>query len=146
LTTKLTAGDCPPIPEPDERTRFFWDGVAEHRLFILQCNSCGKFIHPPRPVCRFCLSTDLAPAQVSGRAVLDTWTLPAQPFDAYFQSHLPYVLAVVELAEQAKLKMVTNVVECSEERLRIGLPLEVTFREVAPAVTLPLFKPAEPEG
>jgi uncharacterized protein len=146
MSTELTSADCPPIPQPDALTQFFWDAVAEHRLEILRCNTCGKFIHLPRPVCRFCLSTDLAPLAVSGRASLDTWTLPAQPFDLYYQSHLPYILAVVELEEQANLKMVTNIVNCPEARLRVGLPLKVTFSEPAPGVTLPLFTPAETEA
>ena len=145
MTVELTALNCPPIPEPDALTKFFWDGVNAHRLTILRCNACGKYIHTPRPVCRFCLSTDLSGAEVSGRAVLDTWTIPAQSLDPYYQSHLPYVLAVVELEEQPKLKMVTNIVDCPEEKLRIGLPLVVTFREVAAGVTLPLFTPAQPQ-
>jgi len=141
MATQLTAETCPPIPEPDALTQFFWDGVAEHRLCIQRCMNCRKFIHWPRIVCRFCLSTDLSPEEVSGRAVLDTWTLPAQPFDPYFRARIPYVLAVVELEEQARLKMVTNIVDCPEEELSIDLPLQVVFREVAPNVTLPLFRP-----
>ncbi|HLG66432.1 MAG TPA: OB-fold domain-containing protein [Acidimicrobiales bacterium] len=139
---ELTAETCPPLPAPDDLTRFFWEGVADHKLLLLRCRACGTFIHLPRPVCRACRSTDLAPAEVSGRAVLDTWTLPAQPPDPYYRAHLPYVLAVVELPEQPKLKLVTNVVDCAEADLRLGMELEVAFREVAPGVTLPLFRPA----
>ena len=80
-------------------------------------------MHLPREVCRTCLSTDLSPAQVSGRALLDTWTFPNQPFDAFYQARMPYVLAVVELEEQEHLKLLTNIVDCPEEDLRIGLPV-----------------------
>lgn len=142
MTTELTAADCPPLPKPDPVTQFYWDGAAAHRLMILRCDACQKYVHWPREVCRFCLSTSLTPTQVSGKAVLDTWTLPSQPYDLYFQTHLPYVLAVVELPEQKNLKLVTNIVDCPEQDLRIGLPLAVTFREVAPGVTLPYFRPA----
>ena len=134
----------PPIPTPDAVSAFFWDGVAEHRLLILRCDRCGTYLHLPRAVCRTCLSTELSPTEVSGRAVLSTWTIPQAPCDPYYQQHIGYVLAVVELVEQPHLKMVTNVVDCAEDDLRIGLPLEVTFREVAPGVTLPLFAPASP--
>jgi hypothetical protein len=142
MTTQLTAQTSPPVPEPDDVTRFFWDGVTAHELRILRCDRCGKFIHWPRPVCRFCLSTSLTPTRVSGRATLHSWTIPLQPFDAYFLEHLPYVLAVVELEEQPGLMMVTDIVDCDEEHLRAGMPLEVTFRDVAPGYTLPLFAPA----
>jgi uncharacterized protein len=132
----------PPVPTPDAIGRFFWDGVAEHVLLILRCDRCGTYIHLPREVCRVCLSTELTPAEVSGRAELSTWTIPQAPFDPYYQQHVGYVLAVVELVEQPHLKMVTNVVDCPEDALRIGMPLEVTFRELVPGVTLPLFAPA----
>jgi hypothetical protein len=132
----------PPLPLPDELTQFFWDGVAEHRLMILRCDACGFYVHWPREVCPRCLSTKLTPSEVSGDATLATWTLPNQPFDPYFATHLPYVLAVVELAEQENLKLVTNVVDCAPADLRIDMALRVTFREIAPGCTLPLFAPA----
>jgi uncharacterized OB-fold protein len=132
----------PPLPEPNDLTRFFWDGVAEHRLMILRCNDCGFYIHWPRVVCSNCLSTNLSPAEVSGDAVLSTWTLPSQPIDPYFRSKVPYVLAVVELVEQHALKMVTNIVDCATDDLRIDMPLHVSFRELAPGCTLPLFTPS----
>ena len=51
-------------------------------------------------------------------------------------------LAVVELVEQANLKMVTNLVDYDKDALRIDMPVRVAFREVAPGLTLPLFAPA----
>jgi uncharacterized protein len=132
----------PPVPAPDALTSFFWEGVAAHRLMILRCDQCGFFVHWPREVCQRCLSTSLIPAEVSGDATLATWTFPNQPFDPYYRSHLPYVLAVVELVEQAGLKMVTNLVDYDKDALRIDMPVHVTFREVAPRFTLPLFAPA----
>jgi uncharacterized OB-fold protein len=131
----------PPLPVADDLTRFFWEGVAEQRLMILRCDFCGFYIHWPREVCRNCLSTSLTPARVSGDATLSTWTFPAQPFDPYFQAHVPYALAVVELVEQRGLKMVTNLVDYDRGRLRIDMPVRVAFRHVGPGVTLPLFAP-----
>ncbi len=131
----------PPLPQPDPLTQFFWDGVSEHRLVILRCDACGFYLHLPKVVCRNCLSTSLTPTEVSGRGILSTWTIPMQPFDPYYQSQVPYVLAVVELEEQPNLKLVTNIVDCAEEDLRIDMPVEVTFREVAPGCILPLFAP-----
>lgn len=132
----------PPLPQPDELTQFFWDGVAEGKLMILRCDSCSFYVHWPRQVCPNCLGTSLTPAEVSGRATLATWTFPAQPFDMYYATHPGYVLAVVELVEQDGLKLVTDMVDCAEDDLRIDMPVQVTFREVAPGCTLPLFAPA----
>ena len=131
----------PPIPQPSEITRHFWDGVREERLVILRCDQ-GHYIHWPREVCPNCLSTSLKPEVVSGRARLATYTMPALPFDPFYAAQVPYILAVVELEEQAGLQMVTNIVECEEKDLKVGMQLQVSFREVAPGVVLPLFEPA----
>jgi hypothetical protein len=131
-----------PMPEPDEVSRFFWDGVREHKLLILRCDQCGKFVHWPRDVCKFCLATHLTPREVSGRAALETWTEPYQSPHPWFQHRVPFILAVVELPEQEDLKLVTNIVDCAADDLRIGMALVVDFVEIAPGLTLPLFKPA----
>ena len=131
----------PPLPEPDALTQFFWDGVKEHKLLILRCQACGNYVHYPRPICNTCLSMELAPQLVSGKGTLFSYTVTVQAFHPYFIDKVPYVLAVVELPEQEGLKLTTNIIDCPEDRLRIGLPVEVVFREVAPSFTLPLFRP-----
>jgi hypothetical protein len=36
----------------------------------------------------------------------------------------------------------SQIVDCAEEDLRIGLPLEVVFEQLGPGLTLPFFTPA----
>lgn len=47
-----------------------------------------------------------------------------------FGARVPYVAAVVDLVEGPR--MMTEVVECAPGALRIGMELEVAFREGAP--------------
>ena len=133
---------APPMPVADPQTQFFWDAARRHELQILRCQACGTYIHPPRPVCRVCWSTDLAPEAVSGRATLYTWTVAEKAYGPYFAGKLPYVYAVVELVEQAGLKLITNIVDFPWEELRAGMELEVTFDDVTDELTLPVFRPA----
>jgi uncharacterized OB-fold protein len=141
--TTLQAGETPPVPVPTGITQFFWDGINEHRLLILRCQVCAQFIHYPRIVCNRCQSTDLAPEQVSGRGTLYSYTVVMQAFHPYFVDKIPYVLAVVQLEEDPDLRLTTNIIECPEHRLEIGMSVEVAFRQVAPGLTLPLFRPKE---
>jgi len=131
----------PPRPIPDPVTQFFWDGVAERRLLVLRCRVCKRYNHPPRPVCRFCLSTELDPTEMSGRATLYSWTVAEQAFHPFFADKLPYVYATVELEEQAGLRMITNIVECPHELLHIEMLVEVVFNEIAEDFVLPQFRP-----
>lgn len=141
-TSGLSAASTPPIPLPGPLTEFFWNGVNEHRLLILRCKSCGHFVHYPRPICDRCQAMDFAPEEVSGRAMLYSFTVVMQAFHPYYVDRIPYVLAVVELEEEPGLRLTTNVVDCAEADLRAGLALVVVFSEVAPGLTLPLFTPS----
>jgi len=55
----------------------------------------------------------------------------------------PYVVALVELDEQAGLRLVTNIVQSPIEAIHIGMPVDVVFEDVTPEITLPFFRPAE---
>ena len=137
---------APILPTPDDTTRFFWDGLAEGELRIQRCQACGKYIHYPKPICRFCHSRELAGEKVSGRATLHSWTVATQAFHPFWIARLPYTIVTVELAEQKGLMFMSQIVDCEEAELRADLPLEVVFREVAPELTLPLFRPVAGAG
>jgi uncharacterized protein len=132
-----------PVPQPDETTQFFWEGVARHEVWIQRCRSCGRFQHHPQIVCRACLSDDVVPERVSGRGTLYSWTIAHQPFHPFYAERVPYTIATVELAEQPGLMFLSQVVDCPEADLRIGLPLEVVFEDLAPELTLPFFRPVD---
>jgi uncharacterized protein len=132
----------PPLPEPDPSTRFFWEGARRHELLIMHCNNCGRYHHWPRPICRFCLSSDIAPKAVSGRGTLYSYTVAVQPFHPWFADKTPYVIATVELVEQERLRLLSNLVDCDEADIEVDMPVRVVFREVTPEITLPLFRPA----
>jgi uncharacterized protein len=130
-----------PKPAPDELSAPFWHGVKQESLVIQRCRSCGRYIHWPQYVCRDCLSDDLEYMKVSGDGSLYAFSVTVHPFHPGFASKVPYTLAIIELAEQEQLRLVSQVVDCQEESLQIGMPLRVTFRSVAPDLVLPLFTP-----
>ena len=128
-------------PAPDEETAFFWEAARQEKLMILQCDKCGYYVHWPRSVCKRCLSFQLTPSEVSGRGVVYTYAVGVQAFHPWFEGRLPYLLAVVELEEQPNLRLVTNLVECTEEDAHINMPVEVTYEHVNAEMTLPMFRP-----
>jgi uncharacterized protein len=138
---QLSAASLPPVPAPGPLAQFFWDAIAQKRLEILRCNQCGHYVHYPRPICDKCLGQSLSPAPVSGLGTLYSWTEVRQAFHPYFADRLPYLLAVVELEEEPGLKVTTNLTDVGDHQLHCGLPVELTFQEVAPGFVLPLFRP-----
>lgn len=131
------------VPELTDRNRHFWQGGRSGHLVFLRCQDCGYYLHPPIPVCPIDQSKNLAPEAVSGKATLASYTVNHHPWLPGFDP--PYVVALVEIAEQAQLRLTTNLVNCPEEEIRIGMALSVVFRHLedpAGDVWLPLFEPA----
>ncbi len=128
------------LPRLTDRNRAFWQGGEHGELRFLHCAACQVFIHPPQPVCPECLGKELAPASVSGRATVLTYTLNHQPW-VPSPDH-PYCIAIVEIEEQVGLRLMTNIVGCEAESVRIGMPVQVVF-EKHEDVWIPLFEPRE---
>lgn len=129
------------LPLVDEVNEFFWRSGADGKLRFLRCDECRWYLHPPGPICPTCRSRSLAPEPVSGRGTVYSYTINEHPW--YPGQELPYVVAIVDFPEQAGLRLTTNIVGCPPERMRIGLPVRVTFAE-RDGVHLPLFEPEEP--
>ena len=124
------------------RCREFWTAGSRGELRFLRCNECGYYNHPPTKVCPVCHSKDLAPSTVSGRATLHTYTINHQAWMP--GPELPYVIGIVDIPEQADLRLTTNIVNCAHEDLVIGMPLRVTFEvhtDGEDQVAIPLFEP-----
>lgn len=126
------------LPALDETNRAFWTGGLAGDLNITRCGSCSTWNHPPTPVCRHCLSTEVHPTPVSGDAVVQTYTVNRHQWGP--EESTAYVVAIVELAEQEGLRLTTNVVDCDPEEVRIGMPVRSRF-EVVEDVAIPVFAP-----
>lgn len=139
-TANEAASDGRPIPELDDVSRFFWEGAREGLLLVQRCAACHLFQYPPDVVCITCQSLELAPTAVSGRGSVYSYAIVDRAFHSGFVDAVPYVVVLVELAEQTGLKMLTNLVEASPSEVRIGMPVEVTFEDSGRTV-LPQFRP-----
>lgn len=133
------AEDGRPLPQMDEESRGFWEACGRHELVVQRCAECGRLRHPPRAVCPACLSSAVEWRRASGLGTVYSVTVTHQNHAPGFRGRLPYVLAVVELDEG--VRVMTNVVGCEPDAVRIGMPVEVEWDDVSPAVSLPVFRP-----
>jgi uncharacterized protein len=125
------------LPRLDADNRFFWTAGAEGQLRFLRCGDCKAFIHPPRPVCRNCLSENVAPAAVAGTGVIDTFTVNYQEWRPGLE--VPYVIARVAIDGAPGVFLTTNIVGCSVDSVQIGDRVRVKFEQQG-KVWLPLFE------
>jgi uncharacterized protein len=136
------ASTSPPAVIADPLTDFFYQGAKAGQLRIQRCQDCKLYVHLPRPICRGCLSFNLVDEQVSGDAVLYSWSVATKPFHPFFVDRVPYVFATVELVEQPKLHLVTNLVGMNVGEISIGMKLVVDFEALSDELTIPVFRSA----
>jgi uncharacterized OB-fold protein len=119
-----------PTPHVGPDTKPFFDAAAQGRLVIKRCSACGQAHHYPRALCPFCGSdrTEWVPA--SGRGTIYSYSVMRRV-------PAPYAIAYVTLEEG--VTMMTNIVDCDLERLRIGQAVKVTFKPTDGGPPVPMF-------
>lgn len=128
------------VPAVNELTAPYWRAAREHHLAIQACEGCGALQHPPAPLCRACHGNRLAFAPVSGRGTLYAFTVAYHSVHPATAGQVPYVLALVELAEGPRL--VANIRDCPIEDLAVGMPLEAVYEDLSDEAALVQFRPA----
>jgi uncharacterized OB-fold protein len=123
-----------PAPEVSPETAAFWQAANEGRLLLKACRACGRIHWYPRAVCPLCGSDDTHWQSASGRGTVYAVTV------TYKAGPSPYALAYVRLEEGVTL--MSNIVDCDPESVRIGDPVVLTFQASEDGQALPLFKPA----
>lgn len=127
-----------PLPELTPATEWFWTSGADGTLRVQGCSDCGQLVHPPVPICPKCRSRNWAPTAVSGRATVVGFTVNAQQWSPAMKP--PYVIANVALAEDASVRLTTNIIGCEPKDVHIGQEVDVRF-EQHEDVWLALFEP-----
>lgn len=127
-----------PLPVADRDTVPFWEALKRHEFVLRKCQECGQFHHPPRRYCPTCWSENVEWATASGNGTLYTYTIARREAHPRFKDAVPYVIAVIELAEGPRF--LSNLVDSDIESLQIGLPVQIVYDDVTPEATLPKFK------
>ena len=129
---------------PDDMPEFhrpFWEALKAHELRVQKCDDCGTLRFVPKEICPHCGSLACNWAQVSGRGKVYTYTVIHRGPTPAYQADAPYVIAHVELEEGPR--MIGNLTGCAPTEVRIGMPVEVAFEDVAGDWTLFKFVPAQ---
>jgi uncharacterized OB-fold protein len=134
------------LPVITDADREFWDAAQEHELRMQQCNDCDSLRWAPGDVCPYCWSENYIWTELSGRGTVNTWAVFHRPYFSDVEEALPYNVAEIELEESTQsnpLRYISNVVECDNDDIYCGMPVEVVYEDVTDKVTLPKFKPRD---
>ncbi|CAB4728979.1 unannotated protein [freshwater metagenome] len=124
----------PPTVETDDE--YFWDGVQNDQLLIQTCADCGRFRHPPVPMCGDCHSTAWTATPSQGTGTVHSWIVSRHPTEPDAD---PRVVILVELDDG--IRFVSNLVDVELVDVHNEMRVELCFR-VIDDVKLPQFRPA----
>ena len=119
----------------------YWSAVAEGRLILQRCNNCDVLQFYPRVFCveRGIRGVGWVPA--SGDATLLAFSVVHQAPSRDFVGDVPYVAAIVELAEGPRMPTRLVGVGTDPSEIEIGMALRLTFTEIN-GRPLPVFRRA----
>jgi acetyl-CoA acetyltransferase/uncharacterized OB-fold protein len=128
-----------PLPAMTLETAFFWTSGQDDILRLQQCENCAALLHPPAPICRYCHGRKIRITTVSGLGTIVGCTVNYQKWIEGFDP--PYVVAIVAIDEDSRVRLTSNIVGCPPDDVHIGMRVKVHF-EPAGNIWLPLFTPA----
>jgi uncharacterized OB-fold protein len=128
-----------PTPPISPDTEEFWSATAEGRLLLRHCDDCDTVIWYPRPFCPACGGFNTSWIEASGRGKVYAFTIVHRNGMPGWREALPYVVAYVELDEGPRV--LTNVVGCVPDDVRIEMPVHVVFHDTGQGNALFRFEP-----
>ena len=122
-----------PSPAINPENQPFFEGAREGKLLLKRCAACGEFHYYPRAMCPFCASERTEWVEATGRGVIYS-------FSVMRRVPQPYAIAYVTLDEG--VTMLTNLVDCDLDQLRIGAAVRVIMKPAEDGEMIPMFTPA----
>jgi uncharacterized OB-fold protein len=126
-----------PAPIVTDDSAAFWTAASEGRLVAQRCADCGRYRHPPRPMCPVCHSLAVDVVELSGRGVVYSYAILHHPQHPAFDFPVPIVL--VDLEEGVRL--LSNLTDVAVDEIRIGMVVEAYFAPTADGMSVPQFRP-----
>ncbi len=140
----MSDGGRPELPTPAPavvpETEAFWAATSQGKLVLPKCAACDTVIWYPKGICTECGSLDIGWIEASGEGEVYTFSISRRGEGAYRDAG-PFVLAYVELDEGPRV--MTNIVGCSPESVRIGLRVRAVFHDTGQGSALVRFAPLE---
>ena len=124
-------------PGMSEETQAFWDAAREGRLVVERCTSCGAESFPPRGICRTCRSREMAPAEVTGRGVVYSYTVNYQKWLPDLE--VPYAVVLVEFPDHPGVRVVGRLRGCAPDDAAVGMAVDVGFEPGPGGYAIPSF-------
>jgi len=117
-------------PTVNPEGQAYWDAANQGKLLVKHCSACNEYHHYPRALCPHCFSD-----KTEWRAAKGTGTIYS--YSVMRRAMPPYAMAYVTLDEG--VSMMTNLVDCDFDALKIGQRVKVVFKPSEGGPAVPMF-------
>jgi uncharacterized OB-fold protein len=111
---------------PILKTKKFWDGLKEGKIYATRCRKCGQTYYPPQADCSKCLASDMEYFEVANEGEIVTFVasyLVPQGFENY---QIPYIIAIVKTSNE--LKLMGFVEGIDYKNIKVGMKVKITTK------------------
>lgn len=107
-------------------TARYWREIPQrYRMEAGRCTKCGKVFFPPRLICDKCKHREFETIVLPDEGEIVSYTVISTP-PSNFSDEAPYAIGIVDLGGQVKI--LTQIVDCEFDELKIGGKVRVEFR------------------
>ena len=124
-----------PTPVVFPEAEHYWQAATEGRLLIKRCEACQGVHHFPRSICPLCGADQTQWIEAKGHGSIYSVSVTRRGPGA------PFAIAYVTLDEGVTL--LSNIVDCDLDSVRIGDRVEVIFKPTADGPPVPMFRPCK---
>ena len=129
-----------PLPVVNDDNRQYWEYCKKHELRMQKCLGCGHVRFPSSIICPACHALEAEWTILRGKGIVYSYVIYRTAYHPAFQDQIPYVVAIIQLDEGPRME--SNIIGCKIEEVKINIPVEVCFEDVAEKVSVPKFKPS----
>lgn len=118
-------------PAVNVETKPFWEAANQGKLLLKRCLSCNEVHYYPRALCPFCFG-ETQWEESKGQGAIYTYSVMRR-------APVPYAIAYVTLDEGPTI--MTNIVDCDFDSLRIGQRVRLTYQPSESGQQVAMFAP-----
>jgi uncharacterized OB-fold protein len=121
-----------PVPDRSGLDEPFWTALAEGRVVVQRCSTCGHWQWGPEWICSACASFDVGWEEVPRtdgeyRGEIFSWERVWHPTNKGLADAVPYVVVLVSLPSAGGIRMVGNLLGDQLADVVIGAPLRAVI-------------------
>jgi uncharacterized OB-fold protein len=116
-----------PEPLPDGLDAPYHAALAEGRLVLPRCASCGQWQWPPDVVCFACHTFGLEWVEVPPRGTIYSWTRTWHAARPQLKESVPYLIVLVEVEGAGGIRLIGNLLGGGDQDVACGRAVDGVF-------------------